>query len=66
MVPEVHRRTSDTEPGDLAWVPALERRLGEPVQVLSRAPLTGGYVAASVERVDLDVGGRAKTVVVKA
>ena len=45
---------------------ALERRLGAPVRVLGRGPLSGGYVAASVERVDLDVGGRTQTVVLKA
>jgi hypothetical protein len=66
VVPEVRLGTSGTEPGDPAWRPAVERRLGAPVQVLSRAPLTGGYVATSVERVDLDVGGRTQTVVIKA
>ena len=35
---------------DDAWRRALERRLGAPVRVLGRAPLTGGYVAASVEQ----------------
>jgi hypothetical protein len=33
--------------------------------VLARAPLTGGYVAASVEKVELLVGGAPRTVVVK-
>jgi len=66
VVPEVRLHTSSTEPGDLAWVQALERRLGAPVRVLGRGPLSGGYVAASVERVDVDVGGRTQTVVLKA
>ena len=51
---------------DDAWRPVLERRLGAPVRVLGRAPLSGGYVAASVEKLDLDVDGRARAVVLKA
>ena len=51
---------------DDAWRPVLERRLGAPVRVLGRAPLSGGYVAASVEKLDLDVDGRARVVVLKA
>ncbi|HEY2203757.1 MAG TPA: phosphotransferase [Pseudonocardia sp.] len=39
--------------------------LGRPVRVTGRAPLAGGYVAASVERVDLDVAGRRGSVVLK-
>jgi hypothetical protein len=35
------------------------------VTVTERAPLAGGYVAAAVERVDLEAGGRPATVVVK-
>jgi hypothetical protein len=50
---------------DTAWLPQLARRLGASVRVVERAPLTGGYVADSVERVDLDVGGQPQTVVVK-
>ena len=50
----------------MAWLPLLARRLGAPVRVLGRTPLTGGYVAASVERVDLAVGGQERTVVLKA
>lgn len=49
-----------------AWLDALARRFGAPVLVRGRAPLSGGYVSASVERVDLDVGGRPLTVVLKA
>jgi hypothetical protein len=73
VVHEVHQRTSGTDPGDhgggladTAWLPLLTRRLGASVRVVARAPLTGGYVAASVERVDLDVGGQPRTVVLKA
>lgn len=33
--------------------------------VIARAPLAGGYHAGAVERVELDVGGAARTVVVK-
>ncbi len=51
---------------DDEWLPAVGRRLGSPVQVVDRAALTGGYVAASVERVDLDVAGRRVSAVVKA
>jgi len=43
----------------------LARRLGAPVRVLRRAPLAGGYVARSVERIELDVGGRPRTIVLK-
>jgi hypothetical protein len=35
------------------------------VAVTARAPLAGGYVAAAVERVDLDAGGRPASVVLK-
>lgn len=47
------------------WEDALARRLDAPVRVLERRPLTGGYVAPSVERIELDVGGRPRTVVLK-
>ena len=49
----------------MSWEDALARRLDAPVTVLARQPLTGGYVAQSVERVELDVGGRPRTVVLK-
>ncbi len=49
----------------MSWEAALARRLDAPVEVLARQPLTGGYVAQSVERVELDVGGRPRTVVLK-
>jgi hypothetical protein len=51
---------------DEAWLPRVERRLGVRATVVGRVALTGGYVAASVERVDLDVEGRPMTVVLKA
>jgi Phosphotransferase enzyme family len=63
-VPEPHLQ--QTSASDDAWRLALERRLAAPVRVLGRTPLTGGYVAASVERLDLDVGGQERTVVLKA
>jgi hypothetical protein len=50
---------------DELWLPMVERRLGAPVGVVGRSALTGGYVAASVERVELDVGGESATVVLK-
>lgn len=52
-------------PPDSAWLPAVERREGGPVLVTGREPLTGGYVADAVTRVDLDAGGRPLAVVVK-
>ncbi|HEY0813291.1 MAG TPA: phosphotransferase [Pseudonocardia sp.] len=51
---------------DEIWLAAVRRRLGSPARVVERAALTGGYVATSVERVELDVDGRSLTVVVKA
>jgi hypothetical protein len=73
VVRNVHQRASGTDPGDhgggladTAWLPFLARRLGASVRVVARAPLTGGYVAASVERLDLDVGGQPQIVVLKA
>ena len=51
---------SDTE-----WLPAVGRVLGGAARVVGRAPLGGGYASAGVERVDLDVDGRAVPVVVK-
>lgn len=50
---------------DAGWLPTVQRRLGAPVRVVARAPLTGGYAAAGIERVELDVAGVALTVVVK-
>ncbi|MDN5861622.1 MAG: aminoglycoside phosphotransferase family protein, partial [Pseudonocardia sp.] len=49
----------------MSWADTLARRLGAPVTVLARRPLAGGYVARSVERVELDVGGQERTVVLK-
>jgi hypothetical protein len=49
----------------VSWEDAVARRLGAPVRVLARQALAGGYVAQSVERVELDVGGQARTVVLK-
>lgn len=49
----------------MSWEDALARRLDAPVTVLARQALTGGYVAQSVERVELDVGGTTRTVVLK-
>ncbi|GAA2559208.1 phosphotransferase [Pseudonocardia hydrocarbonoxydans] len=54
-----------TAPPDAAWLPAATRALGARPAVLGRTPLTGGYVAASVERLDLDVDGRVVPVVLK-
>ncbi|MFR9800803.1 phosphotransferase [Pseudonocardia sp. RS010] len=47
------------------WLPAVARRLGGPVEVTGRTPLSGGYAAAQVERIDLRVGDRTMPVVVK-
>ncbi|MBW0108363.1 aminoglycoside phosphotransferase family protein [Pseudonocardia sp. KRD-182] len=55
-----------TAPPDAAWLPAAARALGGSAAVVARTPLAGGYVAASVERVDLDVDGRPVPVVLKA
>ncbi|TQM43035.1 aminoglycoside phosphotransferase family protein [Pseudonocardia cypriaca] len=52
-------------PPDSAWLPAVARWAGAPAAVTARAPLAGGYVAAAVERVDLDAGGRPVPVVLK-
>ncbi|GAA3243519.1 hypothetical protein GCM10017691_48490 [Pseudonocardia petroleophila] len=54
-----------TAPPDAAWLPAAGRALGGAPVVRSRTPLAGGYVAASVERVDLEVAGRTVPVVLK-
>ncbi|MBW0115521.1 phosphotransferase [Pseudonocardia abyssalis] len=54
-----------TAPPDAAWLPAAARALGGAPVVLDRTPLSGGYVAASVERLDLDVAGRTVPVVLK-
>lgn len=55
-----------TAPPDAAWLPAAGRALGGAVTVVARTPMAGGYVAASVERIDLEVGGRTVPVVLKA
>ena len=52
-------------PRDAAWLGAAARWAGAPVTVVGREPLAGGYVAAAVERVDLDAGGRRVAVVLK-
>ena len=54
-----------TAPPDAAWLPAAGRALGAAPVVLDRTPLVGGYVAASVQRLDLDVAGRTVAVVLK-
>ena len=54
-----------TAPRDAAWLPAAGRALGAEPVVLDRTPLAGGYVAASVQRLDLDVAGRDVAVVLK-
>jgi hypothetical protein len=51
-------------PPDAAWLDAAARWAGASVTVTARAPLAGGYVAAAVERVDLDVGGNGPAAVV--
>ncbi len=51
---------------DEEWLPLLERRLGLPLTVVGRAALTGGYVSASVDRVELAAAGRQLSVVIKA
>ncbi|GEL19102.1 phosphotransferase [Pseudonocardia asaccharolytica] len=50
---------------DDVWLPAVARRLGGQVTVTGHGLLDGGSVAAAVQRVDLDVDGRATAVVVK-
>lgn len=55
-----------TAPPDAAWLAAAGRALGAAPVVLARTPLTGGYVASSVERLDLDVAGRVVPVVLKS
>jgi Phosphotransferase enzyme family len=52
-------------PPDSAWLQAVARWAGAPVAVTARAPLAGGYVAAAVERIDLDADGRRVPVVLK-
>lgn len=51
------------------WLAAVARRLGGTggidAEVVGRTPLTGGYAAEGVERVDLRVGDRPVSVVVK-
>jgi hypothetical protein len=47
------------------WPDAVARRLGGPVEIVSRRPLSGGYVAAGVERVDLRLDDRVVPLVVK-
>lgn len=56
----------DADPGgDERWLSAAGRALGGTARVVARTALTGGYTSAGVERVELDVGGRPATVVVK-
>lgn len=55
-----------TAPPDAAWLPAAGRALGAAPVVLGRRPLSGGYVASSVEHLDLDVAGRVVPVVLKS
>ncbi|MFC5996664.1 phosphotransferase [Pseudonocardia hispaniensis] len=55
----------DRLPPDDVWLPVLARRLGGSVSVTGRGLLGGGYVAAAVQRVDLEVAGRTMSVVVK-
>ncbi|NMI01381.1 aminoglycoside phosphotransferase family protein [Pseudonocardia acidicola] len=52
-------------PPDAAWLPAVARWGGGPATVVGRSELAGGYVAGAVARIDLDVPGRAVTVVLK-
>ncbi|QYN34552.1 aminoglycoside phosphotransferase family protein [Pseudonocardia sp. DSM 110487] len=52
-------------PPDYAWLKAVERWAGAPVAVTARAPLGGGYVAAAVERIDLDADDHIFSVVLK-
>lgn len=51
------------------WLAAVARRLGGAggidAEIVGRTPLAGGYVAARVERVDLRIGDRSVSVVVK-
>jgi hypothetical protein len=56
---------SHAETIDAPWLAAVGRALGGTARVLARTPLAGGYVSASVERIDLDVDGRAIAVVRK-
>lgn len=57
--------TSDGSADD-AWLARAGRALGGPPRIVERTPLTGGYVAASVERIVLDVAGRTVPVVLKS
>lgn len=50
---------------DDAWLAGVGRVLGSRPRIVARAPLAGGYVASSVERIDLDIAGRAVSVVRK-
>jgi Phosphotransferase enzyme family len=52
-------------PPDSAWLPAVARWAGAQAAVTGRAPLAGGYVAAAVERVDLEADRRPIAVVLK-
>jgi hypothetical protein len=58
-------RTACAETHDAPWLAAVGRALGGTARVVARSPLAGGYVSAAVERVDLDVDGRAAAVVLK-
>lgn len=51
---------------DDVWLARAARAWGATPRILERTPLTGGYVATSVERIVLDVGGRTVPVVLKS
>lgn len=51
---------------DDAWLARAGRALGGAPRIVTRAPLAGGYAAAGVERIDLDVDGRRVPVVLKS
>jgi Phosphotransferase enzyme family len=60
------RAGADPAATALNWLPAVGRALGGTATVVGREPLTGGYVSEAVERIDLDVDGRAVPVVLKS
>jgi len=51
--------------GGTTWLDAVGRRLGSPAEIVRRTRLAGGYATAGVERVELRVGEREVSVVVK-